>query len=192
MTMEGLTHQDKTFEKIVYQNKAVKSREFEACTFRNCDFAGSDFSQTRFTDCTFIGCNLAMLKLHRATLSDVVFQECKLTGVNFSECEDVLFTVRFEGCILDYASFLNRKMPKTHFIHTSLKGVDFSDANLSSAMFDNTDLDRAVFHYTNLTAADLSTAFNFEIDPELNTIKKAKFSQYGLQGLLAKYKLQVV
>ena len=45
---------------------------------------------------------------------------------------------------------------------------------------------------TNLSGADFSTAFNFDIDPEANTIKKAKFSSYGLQGLLTKYNLQIV
>ncbi|MBJ6118689.1 pentapeptide repeat-containing protein [Pontibacter sp. BT310] len=190
--MEGQIHTDKTFEKVVYPNKDVKNREFENCTFKNCDFSGSNFAGTRFTDCTFIGCNLAMLKLGHATISNVVFKECKLTGINFSECEDFLFTVYFENCLLDYASFAKRKMAKTKFIKCSLKGVDFSNANLTSALFDNTDMERAVFNYTNLTGADLSSAYSFDIDPEINTIKKAKFSQYGLQGLLMKYSLQIV
>ncbi|MEJ8803928.1 pentapeptide repeat-containing protein [Pontibacter sp. H249] len=190
--MKELYHEGKTFERIVYPNKESKNREFEDCTFKLCDFSESNFSQSRFTDCTFIGCNLAMLKLNRATFNNVQFKECKLTGINFSECEDTLFTVGFEHCILDYAAFQKKKMAKTKFIHTSLKGVDFSSANLSSAVFDNTDLERAVFNNTILASADLSTAFNFDIDPELNTIKGARFSQYGLQGLLTKYKLEVI
>ncbi|WP_162427141.1 pentapeptide repeat-containing protein [Pontibacter pudoricolor] len=190
--MEGQIHTDKTFEKTVYPNKEVKNREFENCTFKNCDFSGSNFAGTRFTDCTFIGCNLAMLKLGHATISNVTFKECKLTGINFSECEDFLFTVYFENCLLDYASFAKMKMAKTKFIKCSLKGVDFSNTNLASALFDNTDLERAVFNYTNLTGADLSSAYSFDIDPEINPIKKAKFSQYGLQGLLMKYSLQIV
>ncbi|HEY4652647.1 MAG TPA: pentapeptide repeat-containing protein [Pontibacter sp.] len=190
--MEGQLHQDKIFEKIIYPNKEVRNREFENCTFKNCDFSGSNFSNNRFTDCTFIGCNLAMLKLEHSTINNVVFKECKLTGINFSTCEDFLFTVYFENCLLDYASFSKMKLAKTKFIKCSLKGVDFSNANLTSALFDNTDLERAVFNYTNLTGSDLSTAYNFDIDTEINTIKKATFSQYGLQGLLTKYNLKVV
>lgn len=190
--MEELTHQDKTFEKIIWQNKDVRNREFENCTFKNCDFSGSNFSGNRFTDCTFIGCNLLMLKLGQATINNVEFIECKLTGINFSECENLLFTVYFESCLLDYTSFIKMKMAKTKFVKCSLKGVDFSDTTLTSALFDTTDLERAVFNYTNLSGADLSTAYNFDIDPEINTIKKARFSQYGLQGLLTKYNLQVV
>ncbi|GAB3203630.1 uncharacterized protein YjbI with pentapeptide repeats [Pontibacter aydingkolensis] len=190
--MEELTHEGKVFEKIVYPVKEIKNREFEKCAFRLCDFSGSNFSQNRFTDCTFIGCNLAMLKLNHTSLNNVIFKECKLTGINFSECEDTLFTVYFENCLLDYASFARIKMAKTRFIKCTLKGVDFSGTNLSNAILDDTNLERAIFHNTNLTGADLSTAFNFDIDPEINAIKKAKFSQYSLQGLLTKYNLQIV
>ncbi|MHC2992763.1 MCBG-like protein [Pontibacter sp. HJ8] len=189
--MEALIHQDKTFDKVIYPGKAIRNREFEDCIFRNCDFSNGDFSQNRFTDCQFMGCNLAMLKLNRSTLSNVRFKECKLTGINFSECEEFLFTVRFEGCLLDYASFLKRKMPKTHFINTSLKNTVFEQAILTKAVFENTDLAGAVFERTQLNEANLVTAYNYIIDPELNTIKKAKFSQYGLSGLLAKYDIQI-
>lgn len=190
--MEGLIHEGKTFDKIVYLSKEIQNREFEQCTFRSCDFSESNFSRNRFTDCTFIGCNLAMIKLSHATLNTVIFKECKISGVNFSECEDFLFDVRFENCLLDYASFLKKKMAKTHFIHTSLKGADFSGANLKNAVFDQADLERAVFDQTALNEADFSTAFNFDIDPERNMLKKAKFSSYGLQGLLTKYDLKIV
>jgi fluoroquinolone resistance protein len=191
-TMDGQLHEGKRFQKLTYQNKELKNLEFENCTFTNCDFSGSSFANSRFTDCTFIGCNMAMVKLGHATINNIVFKECKLTGVNFSECEGFLFTVFFENCILDYASFAKMKMPKTNFIKSSLKGADFSNAILINAVFDTTDLERAVFNYSNLTSADFSTAYNFDIDPAFTIIKKAKFSQYGLQGLLTKYNLQVV
>ena len=190
--MEELLHEDKTFEKLIRPGQKINYREFENCTFKACDFSDGDFSNSRFTDCTFIGCNLAMLKLSHSTLNDVTFKECKLTGINFGACEDFLFTVRFEGCILDYATFQRKKMAKTKFINTSLKGVDFSGATLTGSQFSNTDLERAVFDRTILQEADFSTAYNFDIDPEQNTIKKAKFSQFGLQGLLTKYNLKVV
>ncbi|MDX5418430.1 MAG: pentapeptide repeat-containing protein [Hymenobacteraceae bacterium] len=189
--MDEQLHQDKTFEKILYPNKAIKGREFENCIFKNCDFSSGDFSNNRFTDCEFVGCNLAMLKLGGSTLNGVTFKECKLTGINFSECEEFLFTVRFEHCLMDYTSFLLRKMPKTHFINSSLKNAVFEQANLTKAKFDNTDLEGAVFERTNLNDADLVTAYNYIIDPELNNIKKAKFSQNGLAGLLTRYDIRV-
>ncbi|MBD1397887.1 pentapeptide repeat-containing protein [Pontibacter sp. JH31] len=189
--MKEQLHQDRLFEKIINPNQTITGREFEDCVFKNCDFSNGDFSQNRFTDCQFVGCNLAMLRLSGATLNDVVFKECKLTGIDFSACEEFLFTVRFENCLLDYASFLKRKMPKTHFIDSSLKNAVFEQANLTKAKFDNTDLAGAVFERTNLNEANLVTAFNYTIDPELNNIKKSKFSQSGLIGLLARYDIRV-
>jgi hypothetical protein len=43
-----------------------------------------------------------------------------------------------------------------------------------------------------LKNADLSTSYNFTIDPENNVIKRAKFSVHGLPGLLAKFDIKVV
>ncbi len=192
MNLELLVHVDKTFSKINYTGKEVKNREFERCTFVGCDLSGSNFSQSRFIDCQFIGCNLSLIKLKGARLSNALFKECKLTGINFSECEDIFFTVKLEQSILDYASFADRKMPKTHFINSSLKGVIFTGANLEKALFENTDMAGAVFNNTNLKEANLVTAYNYSIDPELNNLKKASFSLHGISGLLDKYGINII
>jgi len=69
--------------------------------------------------------------------------------------------------------------------------VDFSSCNLTEAIFDNCDLTRATFDNTTLDRADLYTAYNFNIDPELNSIKKAHFATSGLYGLLMKYDIKI-
>lgn len=189
--MDQTLHQDKVFEKINFSQKELRNREFEKCTFRQCDLSNSSFIATRFIDCVFAGCNLSMLKLQRSTVSRVIFRDSKVMGVNFSDCEDNLFSVRFEGCMADYASFMNKKMPKTAFIQTSLKHVNFSNAILTQAVFDRADLEEALFSRTQLNEADFRTAINYVLDPELNTIRKAKFSTYGLAGLLTKHNLHI-
>ncbi|MCW3075998.1 MAG: pentapeptide repeat-containing protein [Bacteroidetes bacterium] len=68
-----------------------------------------------------------------------------------------------------------------------MQEVDFSQADLSGSFFINCDLSRAVFDGTNLEKSDLRTSYNFTIDPERNKIKKARFSNAGLAGLLGKY-----
>ncbi|AHM60869.1 putative low-complexity protein [Flammeovirgaceae bacterium 311] len=190
-SMEPIVHQHKLFENLNYSGKALKNREFEKCSFKACDFSSSDFSGNRFTDCTFTGCNMGLMKLNQTTMDGIFFQECKLIGVNFNDCADLLFSVRFENCLLDYASFVSKKMSKASFKNSSLKSAIFSNATLNKAIFDNTDLQGAVFNRTNLQEANFITAYNFTIDPELNMVKRAKFSQQSLPGLLAKYDLQV-
>jgi uncharacterized protein YjbI with pentapeptide repeats len=112
-------------------------------------------------------------------------------GCEFSGCLDFLFNVEFELCILDYASFTGKKMLKTKFIKTSLKDASFANADLAGSLFGETDLSGAVFNKTDLTSANLITAFNYAIDPELNTIKKASFSVPGISGLIAKYDIKI-
>ena len=62
--------------------------------------------------------------------------------------------------------------------------VDFTEADLTQAVFANCDLLGAVFEFTNLEKADFSTAINYNIHPEQNQIKKAKFSLPAITGLL--------
>jgi uncharacterized protein YjbI with pentapeptide repeats len=63
----------------------------------------------------------------------------------------------------------------------------FDNADLSGSVFTNCNLENAVFLGTNLEKADLSSSYNFLIDPEQNKVKKAKFSLVGAVGLLSKY-----
>src|SRR5690606_7702366 len=108
-----MEHHDKIFEKLVYSEKLIKGKEFNACTFIKCDFSSSSFNNSKFLDCTFEECNLSLMSLGGCTLNSAHFKACKVLGVNFSECMDFLFSVSFENCILDYASFQGKKMPKT-------------------------------------------------------------------------------
>ena len=185
-------HDNKTFEASTYAEKVIKGSEFHSCIFKKCDFTNSEFLNSKFVDCIFEGCNLSMMKLDGSTLNNAIFKHCKILGVNFTPCQDFLFTVRFESCFLDYSSFMDKKMLKTNFIQTSLKEVSFTRTNLSGSVFDQTDLMNAVFNQTDLTGVNFVTAFNYIIDPELNNIKKAIFSADGLAGLLNKYQIKIV
>jgi uncharacterized protein YjbI with pentapeptide repeats len=69
--------------------------------------------------------------------------------------------------------------------------MDFAECDLTSAIFNNCDLMQTIFDRTILEKADLSAAFNYTIDPEINKIAKAKFSATGLAGLLTKYNIVI-
>lgn len=182
---------DKTFEKVAFFNERLNNREFDGCVFKNCDFSGTVFFECTFIDCEFIDCNLAMAKLPSTSLKTVHFKDSKLLGIRFDECSDFLFQVGFTDCVLDYSWFSRKKMPKTNFANTSLKGVNFEQCDLTSAVFDHCNLEDAVFHETILASADLTTAYHFRIDPEFNPMKKAKFSTSGIPGLLDKYDIKI-
>jgi len=99
--------------------------------------------------------------------------------------------VKFESCFLNHSSFYESKMKSTVFKACQLHEVDFTSADLQSSIFDESDLKAAVFSMSNLEQADFRNAINFLIDPEMNKVKKSKFSNSGLSGLLAKYRLEI-
>ena len=190
--MEQFIHIHKTFEKVIYQDRKINNREFDGCTFLNCDFSNSDFSYNVFIDCVFIDCNMGNMQLAASSLKTVTFTNCKLLGIEFGKCEDFLFNVSFDNCILDYASFANKKMAKTKFLNNSMRDVIFTGTNLSEAVFDNSNLEGAVFTDSILKKAVFTTAHNYKIDPEANDIRLARFSNEGLSGLLYKYDIKIV
>lgn len=190
--MQEQFHDNKVFEDVVFPGGNAVKREFEKCTFKNCNLSGCDFSNSIFNECIFSGCNLAGIKLKGTSVQDVSFKNCKVIGVNFSECKDFMFSVGFENSVLNYAVFSGKKMAKTKFLKTSLKDVDFSGAELMSAVFKECDMLGAVFNRTFLQKADFTEAYNYAIDPELNMLKGAMFALDGLPGLLTKYDIDIV
>jgi uncharacterized protein YjbI with pentapeptide repeats len=95
----------------------------------------------------------------------------------------------FNNCNLQYTFFFKKKMKNTQFVDCILKEANFTQSDLTKSDFKNCDLANAVFNNTNLGNVDFSTSFNFSIDPEINNLKKAKFSYQSLSGLLDKYDL---
>jgi fluoroquinolone resistance protein len=81
---------------------------------------------------------------------------------------------------------------KTKFAKSTLKEVTFSQTVLAGSTFSETDLTNAIFNRTDLGAVNFVTAFNYDIDPEINNLKKALFSSQGLEGLLTKHQIKVV
>lgn len=184
--------EDQTFTKITAESLTAKKSTFENCRFINCNFSYADLSKQVFTDCEFEGCNLSLVKLTETGLQDIRFKDCKLSGADFSKSQDFLFAVNFESCILDNAIFYKKKNKGAKFLDCSMVETDFTEADLTDVIFDNCNLNRAFFDHTILKNAELSTSYNFIIDPDNNEVKKAKFSVQGLPGLLAKYGIRIV
>lgn len=178
---------DQTFEKVDFLEKG----EYENCTFNNCNFADNDLSSFKFIDCTFTGCNLSMAKLNNVVLRDVAFRDCKMLGLHFDACNDFSLSFSFDHCVLNFSSFYKIKIKQTVFSHSQLQETDFTEADLSQAVFDDCDLRQAVFDFTTLEKADFRTSYNYSIDPENNRIRKARFSIWGIRGLLDKYGIEI-
>lgn len=178
---------DRTFERC----DSLPKGEYENCTFESCDFSESDFSEFKFTDCKFKECNLSMMKINRISFQNVNFIYCKMLGLRFDACNDFGLSFSFDGCQLNHSSFYKLKIKKTIFKNSQLQETDFTETDLTESEFDNCNLELATFDQTILEKADLRTSYHYSIDPELNRIKKAKFSVLGVAGLLGKYDIEI-
>ena len=187
--MDKRIEEDQLFDNVKAAELSGANRSFESCKFVNCDLSYSDLSQQLFIDCIFQDCNLSLIKVVNTGFQEVEFRNCKVSGVNFSTCKDFSLALRFSGCILDYAVFHQKRLKNTLFDGCSLEEADFTEADLSNAVFRNCNLSRTVFSRTILKGADFTSASNFSIDPENNSMAKAKFSIDSLAGLLEKYNL---
>lgn len=170
----------------------ASQRAFEEYHFIGIDFSQMSLSNWRFSECLFENCNLAGAAIANTAFQNVAFAGCKLLGLPFQTCRDMLFGVHFDQCQLDYASFYGRALPNTRFVGCSLQEVDFTQADLSHAVFQDCELQRAVFQQTRLIGADFSTAHHVQLDPAANEVKQARFSLHSLPGLLAQYELIIV
>ena len=190
--MDESVFEDQTFENIDSATTLLQKGSYTACEFVRCNFEKFNLNSFEFIDCTFHHCNLALAVVTDTRFKNVRFNDCKLSGIDFSTCNDFLFEVHCVNCMLDYASFYQKKMMKATFTGCSLLEVDFTDADLSGSIFKQCNLLRSTFNRTNLEKADLSSATNFAIDPENTRIKNAKFSLDGLPGLLGRYQIKIV
>lgn len=172
-------------------DNGLNETEYDNCRFINCNFNGSNLSDILFSNCEFVSCDLSISALRNTTFRDIKFLRCKMLGLHFETCNNLMFFADFENCILDHSCFLRMKLKKFKFHNCSLKETDFTEADLQMAVFEDCDLKNSVFENSNLEKADFRTSFNFNIDPEINKLRHARFSGSGLLGLLSKYQLEI-
>ncbi len=178
-----------TITNINGQLKLSDRQDYEKCEFVNCTL--TDISNSNFIECKFINCNLSSCKVNNTKFQSVKFVDCKLLGLNFFQAKDFAFEVYFENCVLDYASFDSKKLNKSIFNKCKMHEVNFTNSDLSKSLFISCDLYETLFSQTNLSGVDFTNVINFSIDPEINTIKKAKFLLHDLQRLLYKHDIIV-
>jgi uncharacterized protein YjbI with pentapeptide repeats len=192
--VRGNAMEQKFDENTIYRNIKPADlegheRTFEDCQFINCDLSYANLSHITFINCVMDTCNLSLIKITDTGFQHVDFKDCKITGVNFGDVSNFSLEVSFTKCVLDYTVWHKKKLKGTMFDECSFEEADFSETDLTNAVLQKCNLNRAIFNRTILKGADLRTAYNFNIDPENNSITKAKFSADALNGLLTKYNL---
>lgn len=184
--MQSYIH-DIDFDKETF----LKGNEYEHCNFHNCDFSDADLKGKSFSKCVFYNCNLSMAQIAGTGFQEVKFVDCKMLGLKFENVNSFGLDFDFDGCQLDHSSFFGIKIKQTVFRNSRLIAVDFTEVDLSGGIFDTCNLDQAIFQNSILVKSDFRTATNYTIDPERNSMKNAKFSLAGVEGLLRKYRIEI-
>jgi len=154
----------------------VSGKEFSSCRFERCDFTEADLSASRFEGCRFVACNFSNPVIKRARFADAVFEECKIVGVNFYACDQLVFDIKFDRCRLLNCNFSDLKMKNSRFTLCELRGCDFQNTHLVGAAFDGSTFAETLFHSCDLEKASFRGARGYSIDPRANKIAKAVFS----------------
>lgn len=182
---------DKEYIKEDFTTNRLALADYENCTFTDCKFSDAFLNGINFLECNFIECDFANAKVNDTSFKEANFTKCRMLGVPFMTCNPFLLSFEFTNCNLQLASFYKLSIKKTNFIGCNLEQVDFAECNLTESNFENSNLNNAIFDGTNIEKSDFRTAYNYTIDPENNSLRKAKFSTEGVSGLLGKYKIQI-
>lgn len=184
-------HFEEEFSGIDFTRDPPAGGEYERCAFRDCRLNAADLSNAVLTECEFDNCDLSMAKTANTVIQDTLFKSCKMLGFGAEQCNDLGLSFTMEDCDLSHASFHGIRLTSGTFTRIKFHETDFTECDLQGSVFDECDFSGAIFGRTNLEKADFRTSFNYSIDPEMNKIKRARFSLLGLGGLLDKYDIAV-
>ncbi|MNO13053.1 Pentapeptide repeats (8 copies) [compost metagenome] len=173
---------------IEYQEAARVS--FDKVIFRNVTIAGSTLNAIELTDVIFEHCDLSNVNFSDAFVHRTEFRNCKLTGTDFSRGR--FQNVRIVDCIGDFASFRFGKFKGTAFVNCRLVSSDYYQAGLNHVEFSECDIDQATFEGCRLKEINLSDCrfAGLHVDIEdlagciISVEQAASFA--GLLGLIIK------
>lgn len=177
------TFEDRTFADVELPGTDLSGFDFVRCRFRKVALVESVWARARLEDCVFDGCDLMRMRPQQLALHGVEFINCRLTGIDWTGVA-ANPAVTFDGCNLQYASFVKINLTGAAFRRCRAIEVNFIEARLQRADFDGSDLSGASFDGCDLQEADFSRATGFFADPAKNRIKKARINA-ATAGLLA-------
>lgn len=185
---EGGEYNSQTFDDLNLSGKKITFKEFDCCVFKECDFSEAALNKSKFVGCHFIRCNLSLAKVQQSQFFDVVFEECKAVGIDWTMASWSQYVfcspIKFYKSIINDSSFFGLSLEELEVEECKAHDVDFREGNFSSANFCNTDFTNSLFNKTNLTAASFIDAINYDIDIYFNEVSKAKFSRLEAVRLL--------
>jgi fluoroquinolone resistance protein len=183
--------EDQIFEGVDAEAADFGGKEFYRCTFRNAKLQQSRWARARLEDCVFDACDMTRALPAQLALRGVVFQHCKLMGIDWSKLgnyPDVAFT----ECNLRYASFVDASLRKTRFERCAMHECNFIQVDLGEAVFEACQLSGARFDNCDLRATSFTRSLELFVDPSKNRVQGMRIPAESALLLAASFGMKVV
>ena len=174
------TYYGQTFEALSRNAAMIEQSEFEECAFIACSFHEIHWRGCTFLNCLFKECQWHLNQVTHSSFKLVRFEDSTVVGVDWTQAawpkKSLFRALQFTRCVLNHSTFIGLNLRDLHLVECVAHDVDFEDADLTQAICRGTDFTNSRFCRTNLTKADFSSARNYSIAAQQNTLKKTKFS----------------
>lgn len=94
---------DRLIENRTIENLEAGKRSFDRVMFRNVTVTSSALEQAEFTDIIFENCDFSNVDFSGSLVHRTEFRKCKIIGADFSL--SILQNVQLTDCIGDYTNF---------------------------------------------------------------------------------------
>jgi len=178
-------------EEITQLKGPLKEGRYIHCLFFNCVFDHENFSDYQFIDCRFQDCLFNVVNIERTKLQNTEFAECKLIGIDFPLTYPLIFTPKFSNSSIISCIFSHMHIKGISFKQSRLNDCYFQDTKLHNCNFCECDFEGTIFQQCDLTGSNFNEAKNYQIDPQLNTLNKCKFSTPEVLSLLDFFKIKI-
>lgn len=143
------------FQNCNIESQNTKKVIWDSVVFSNVTFVGSSFPFAELTDVVFEECDLSNVDFSESILHRVVIKNCKLIGTNFSEA--AIRNVLFENSVANYSSFGFANCKQIKYYQCSLRNADFYEAKMESLQLEDCQLEQVNFAGVALKGVDLSS-----------------------------------
>ena len=175
-SFNGNVFDEQEFENLDCSGQDLTDFIFRDCSFVACNFADAKLSKSQWSDCELRDCNFSNARLYDARFSDVAFNSCKLAGIDFTTCNQLLFSISLSNSSAPYCIFQGMDLTGCRLTDSELLDCVFEGTTLKRVDFRNSNLKGADFVRADLSQADLRGATGYRIDPAESRVTKARFS----------------
>ncbi|TKH44719.1 bTB/POZ domain-containing protein KCTD9 [Paenibacillus terrae] len=141
-------------EDMTMDNVEATRVSFEKMIFKNVTIMESSLPESEWTDVIFDKCDLSNINFSGSFIHRVEFRNCKLLGTDFSRSR--LQNVRFVDCLGDYSLFRFANLKQVGFEDCSLISADLYHMTLQKIFFTRCNMDQAMLSGSRLKGVDLS------------------------------------